>query len=240
VGDDDGAVFVYDLRAEQEPRAAYPGRGRVAQALTFGDDGRSLAWARSDGAVERDGKRDGRSPVLAGQEGRGTCGSVSPDGRTVAWGMKDGRVKLWDAVRQTELGHYAMHKHQVWCVAFAADGRTVASVDHFGTVVLWDASTGREQALLRNPCRGGHVHVQALAFSPDGGLMATGGGGGHTIRVWEARSGRQLDLLVEPRGQIIGLAFPPDGQLLASASADGTVRLWTATRPLGPDVKAAD
>jgi hypothetical protein len=240
VGNDDGTVLVYDLRGEQEPQVVHANRGRDVLALTFGGDHRSLAWARSDGAVEGDRNRAGPLPALAGQEGYVTCVAFSPDGRRVVWGTKDGRVKLWDAATGKEVGHYAIHKHQVWCVLFSGDGWTVASVDHFGAVVLWDAGTGKEQALLQNPCRGGHVHVLALAISPDGSLVATGGGGDHTIRVWETRSGRQLAHLIEHQGPIFGLAFSPDGRFLASASGDGTIRLWTPTRPLTTDGPGAN
>jgi RNA polymerase sigma factor (sigma-70 family) len=239
VGNDDGTVLVYDTGVEQEPRPAFSGRGLAVSALTFGDDGRSLAWARSDGAVERSGGRNNVSLPPAGPQEQVQCVAFSPEGRRLAWGMKDGRVRLWDAVAGKELGRYAVHQHPVWCVVFDADGRTAASVDHFGSVALWDAATGRQVGLLQNPCRGGHVHVQALAFSPDGSLMATGGVLDHTIRVWQTRPGRQIAHLVDHQGPIFGLAFSPDGKLLASASGDGTIRLWTATYTPEADPKAA-
>jgi RNA polymerase sigma factor (sigma-70 family) len=230
VGNDGGSLFVYDLHGPQEPKLAYGSRQCQISALTFGHDGRSLAWARSDGAVECQNECDGVAAPPASQAGQITCVALSPDGQRVVWGMKDGSVKLWDVVTGKELGHFPRHQHQVWCVTFSSDGRTAASVDHFGNVSLWDAFAGKERTLLWNPCRGGHVHVLALAFSPDGDLMATGGGGDHTIRIWDTQSGKELAHLLDHRGPICGLAFSPDGRLLASASGDGTVRLWTPVR----------
>jgi RNA polymerase sigma factor (sigma-70 family) len=232
-GNDDGTVLVWDLHGRRDPGFAFTGFAPEVRALSFGIDSASLTWARSDGSVEQERRPDAASVSIPGRQGDVRAVAFSPDGRTAAWGMQDGSVRLWDVAARTERGRFPVHGHQVWCVAFAAGGQTVASVDHFGTVRLWDAATGREQAVLRNPCRGGHVHVQALAFSPDGSLVATGGGLDHTIRVWETRSGRQLAHLLEHQGPILGLAFSPDGRLLASASADGSVRLWTPTRPPG-------
>src|SRR5262249_17856589 len=70
--------------------------------------------------------------------------------------------------------------------------------------------------------QGNEVH--ALAFSPDGKLLASAGKDGQ-VRVWDPATGKQLLALRGHLKTISGLAFSPDGRRLASASLDGTVRL---------------
>ena len=71
----------------------------------------------------------------------------------------------------------------------------------------------------------GHTEgITALAYSPDGQTLATGGGDG--VRLWDTASGQVKASL--PAGSVPTLAFAPDGQTLATGSDDGTVRLWDA------------
>ncbi len=71
----------------------------------------------------------------------------------------------------------------------------------------------------------GYGRPEAVAFSPDGSTLATGGGTGD-IRFWDATTGLEISpRVLASAGWVLDLAWSPSGTTLVSAGTDGTVRL---------------
>ena len=91
-----------------------------------------------------------------------------------------------------------------------------------GLVTVWDVSN----MIPRSYCRGSELDIYAIAFSPDGSILASTGYG--YTKLWDAATGRLLlDLKSGARG--VSLAFSPDGRNLAvgnDTDANGGVVVW--------------
>lgn len=116
-------------------------------------------------------------------------------------------------------------------LAFAPDNKMLAVGTRDGKVQLWDSASSE----LVNTLNGQTDNiVVSLAYSPDGQILATGmkdaqmptGALTPTIWLWEVKTGKLLKTIEGYQANIVYLAFSPDGALLATASLDGTMRLW--------------
>jgi WD40 repeat protein len=169
----------------------------------------------------------------------------SPDGRTVAatgflddqTSQQNGAVAEWSAITGRPLGPPLRTKGGYTTdVAFAPHGTDVAVSGAFSIdSILADPATGKRLATLKGSNSSGEYSFGS-AYSPDGTKVATAQWDG-TIRIWDARTGRQLEKIQDAGQDVVeGVVWSPDGKTLAVTDWDPSLRLYdVATRQeIGP------
>jgi hypothetical protein len=157
---------------------------------------------------------------------------VSPEAGLTAQSEFDGTIHLYDAASGKRVHTLKGHTVLASPLVFGPGGRRLFSRGYDGTVRVWDVAAGKE---LHKFTGGSNSSGGRLVVSPDGRLvaMASRERGAEVVRLWDAERGRELHHWTAATRMILGLAFAPDGSLLAVAGGDGpasgrtgTVTLW--------------
>jgi len=141
--------------------------------------------------------------------------------------------------RRPKLSVVLGHASPVSTLAFSSDEQILASGDGSGEIKLWDAKTGQGLSAIAEANNLKEAPgVGALAFSPDGKLLAAAlvvteditknpnPKSKTQIAIWELSSGRQVQTLPSQDIRVDTIAFSPDSRMLASGGASTIVTLW--------------
>jgi len=247
LGRQDGSIILADAGTGRR-RRTLTRHSTAVMGLAFGPGG-TLASASGDRtAILWDVATGKARETLRGHAGSVTGVAISPDGRTLYTSSLDDSVIAWDLTATRGLARELTRSAGSFVgVAFSPrDPNLLALAQHDGPVTLWDAA---RRARVGKPLAVVGGWANAVAFSPDGRIVAAANYADGTVVLFDVATGARIGRPLRPRygpiyvqsqsRDINGIAFSPDGKLLATAGNDGSMILWDLARraPIGPPLR---
>lgn len=206
-----GTLCVRNVRTGKEWKQSVP---KPVVALAFSADGQTLCALDRNPGVSAD---DPATPANIAID------HADPN-----------TVYIWKAGvthEATRFGLDRRHGGEDWpvsSVTLSQDARLLATVDSLGRLDLWETVSGRRISRLKTT-----AITREVAFSPTGRLLAAVVeiGSENAVEVWDLAPRKSLGRFHGTHaGQLLAIAFSPDGGTLAASADDGTPIIWDVSR----------
>lgn len=196
-------------------------------------DGRHMASSDSNGSIRLgDPAEDRPRHELAGHRGSVWPMAFRLDGAMMASSSSDGTHRLWDLRTGANVAVQRGHGRRLSLARFDAAGTQVVTSGTDGVVRLWDARSGRLVHRLELP---GRQLVSAFYSRGPGEEVLGSWDNGGDLHIWNPVDGEYVRQIITDSDHLWTGKFSPNGDVLATAEDDDTVRLryWTTGRLIG-------
>jgi len=218
----DKTVKLWDLEGRR--LKTLTGHDKSVNSVAFSPDGKMIVTASRDNTVKLWQLTDEDKEIfpyktLEGHSDIVWAVSFSHDGETIATASRDKTVKLWsldDGSIKTIKGH----KDSVLSMSFSLNDKIIATASQDNTIKVWNVNNGKLQTTLTGHSNG----VYDVSFLSENRLVSASAD--HSLKVWKLGKRSFKQNLNGHTDKVWDVSFSPNGDRIASASADSTVKLW--------------
>lgn len=228
-GSTDATIKLWNLQSREEI-CTLQGHNHLVNTVAISPDGQILASGSDDCTVKLwDLHSYQEICTLQGHSDAVLAIDISPDGKMLATGSADGTIKLWDLQNRQEIRCFSEDLGCVYALRFWQQQEILAST-HGNRIILKHLKTNISVDIVPG--------YTSIAASPDGNILAAGG---LAIDMWDLTKDQMIRMFELNAGQnslpyhsdyIYSVAFSPNGQMIASASRDSTIKLWGIPEPI--------
>jgi tricorn protease-like protein len=217
----DGRVLKWDI--EQRASSVVIENSMVNRVLDVSDDGKWLACGTDGNGVQvfRTGNVQAEPRMLNGEDNRIRTLDFLPDNRRLFSAGTGGIITLWD-LETGRSSQFATTKSPVDILVVSRSGRYLAAGTRNGKIIIYEVDDASAFFVLHENTGNS---ILALDFGEGDRMLASGDLEGNVL-VWDFMSRSMINNLRGHSARITQLKFSPDGKILASASNDGSVRMW--------------
>jgi hypothetical protein len=240
---DDKIVRLWDTATGKELESIRDASG--PWSLAFDPTGRRLAIGSGNRLqvidLDADGKETDRKVLQTGAELWVVTGvAFTSDGKRLGAATFGPGAFFLDAGSLKRIDVFAIGREERLFagLSISADGKRIAFARKFEQyplheLFIWEPTTGQPPRLVTT--ERGNAVISAIAFAPGGQQVAYAGTHGGPIKLHDLESGESVAYPIDNNGNVSGLAFSPDGRLLAATCSSGNVLLWEVLPAGGQD-----
>lgn len=227
--------LIIELKGTQKSSPISRAHTDKINSISFSPDGQIIATASRDGSAKLWSSRGELLSELAGHTDEVWDVEFSSDGKTIATASRDSIVRLWER-DGTLINELIGHTDGILGIAFSPDGKTIASSGYDQTVRLWNT-----EGVLISTLSGHDDYIRDIAFSPvdtetGRSHLLVSASGDTSLKLWQIHDDRLLRLAGHTNW-VWDIDYDPDTKLVATASRDGTAKVWNTSGDLVAELK---